>query len=48
MEASSVTIEPFERVIKRAIDTIFSLIGLIILSPLLVLIALLIQLEDPS
>lgn len=48
MEASGVTIEPFERVIKRCIDIVFSFLSLIALSPLLVIIGFLIKVEDPS
>jgi lipopolysaccharide/colanic/teichoic acid biosynthesis glycosyltransferase len=48
MEASSVTIEPMERVAKRLMDVIGSSVGIIILSPLFVIIALAIKLEDPS
>lgn len=38
----------YERYIKRLLDVIFSLTGLIVLSPLLLLIALGVKLDSPA
>jgi lipopolysaccharide/colanic/teichoic acid biosynthesis glycosyltransferase len=44
----SVSISMWERIIKRLIDIIGSFIGLILLSPLFLIICLAIKIEDPS
>ncbi len=48
IEIRPITITPWERVLKRTIDLILSCIGWILLSPLLLLIAICIKIEDPS
>ena len=48
IESSSVSISPWERILKRTIDIVVSFFGLILLFPLFCMIALLIKIEDPS
>ncbi len=48
VESSSVSISPWERILKRTLDIIVSFFGLILLFPLFCFIAFCIKLEDPS
>jgi exopolysaccharide biosynthesis polyprenyl glycosylphosphotransferase len=48
IEITSVSISAWERITKRAIDIIGSLCGLIVLSPLFVVIGIIIKIEDSS
>lgn len=48
VESSSVSISPWERILKRTLDISLASIGLILLSPLFLIIAILIKIEDPS
>lgn len=48
VEITAVSISAWERIVKRTIDIILSGLGLIILSPLFLLIALGIKIEDFS
>lgn len=48
VEITAVSISAWERIMKRTIDIVLSGLGLIILSPLFLLIALGIRLEDFS
>jgi len=47
-EILSISISPWERITKRMVDIVCSLFGIFILSPLLVIIAIIIKIEDPS
>jgi lipopolysaccharide/colanic/teichoic acid biosynthesis glycosyltransferase len=48
IESSALKIGPWGRIFKRLFDIILSSIGLIFLTPLLLIIALCIKVEDPS
>ncbi len=48
VEITAVSISAWERILKRAIDILWSLSGLILLFPILTIIALWIKIEDPS
>lgn len=48
VESISVSISLWERIVKRIFDILISFFGLIILSPLFLIIAVLIQIEDAS
>ncbi len=48
VEITAVSISAWERILKRAIDILWSLSGLILLFPMLTIIALWIKIEDPS
>ncbi len=48
VESSALSISPWERVMKRTFDILLSFIGLLILSPFLLIIAIAIKIEDPS
>ncbi|MDD2693974.1 MAG: exopolysaccharide biosynthesis polyprenyl glycosylphosphotransferase [Candidatus Gracilibacteria bacterium] len=48
VESISVSISGWERIIKRIFDIVISFFGIVFLSPLFLIIAILIKLEDPS
>ncbi len=48
VESSTINISIGERVLKRTFDILASFFGIIILSPLLLIIAIIIKIEDPD
>ncbi len=48
VESSTISISVWERVMKRTFDIIVSFFGIIIISPLLLMIAIMIKIEDPD
>lgn len=48
VESSALSISPWERIMKRIFDIVFSFVSIILFSPLLLIIALCIKIEDPS